>query len=336
MNKPNLFRYATKELSQDAFICWLLEWAQQEFYLEPEHKISLAFLRLLFQKGKKELPEKIDSVKILKQNKNMDILCIINNKYAILIEDKVNANADSDQLERYSAVINSNFKNYELILIYLKTGVNVETKNAEQQNYAVVNRSDLINALSEYDSKNAIIVDFQNHILEMEKKYTSFLYIELSKWTNESWFGFFDYLKKQIDGSNWKKFYRGNNQYCFNYCWNYVKDNGLEYDPYIEIKSKKLCFRLSFDDYPKDFEYRRRCYDHWKSLISPILDKENIRVVPYTLTTRTPYQTVVQYANDFRISNDTGIIDMEKTIELMQKCGSIVEILSTQLKNDNS
>ncbi len=30
MNKPNLFSYATSELSQDAFICWLLAWAHPE------------------------------------------------------------------------------------------------------------------------------------------------------------------------------------------------------------------------------------------------------------------------------------------------------------------
>lgn len=27
MNSPNLFNYATKELSQDAVICWLIAWA---------------------------------------------------------------------------------------------------------------------------------------------------------------------------------------------------------------------------------------------------------------------------------------------------------------------
>jgi hypothetical protein len=26
---PNLFQFATKELSQDAFICWLLAWADE-------------------------------------------------------------------------------------------------------------------------------------------------------------------------------------------------------------------------------------------------------------------------------------------------------------------
>lgn len=331
MNKPNLFRYATKELSQDAFFCWLLEWAQQEYHLEPEYNTAMCLMNMIFQKGKKELPEKIESVKIKKQYKGIDILCIVNDRYAIIIEDKVYSNTHSDQLERYRAIMSSDFKNYEIILIYLKTGVGIEYKHAEQQNYAVINRGELIKILTEYNSKNTILLDFREHIIEMEDKYSSFKNVELNKWTAESWSGFFEFLKGKIENSNWGKYHTGDNQY-FHYGWRYVNNSGLEYDSYMEVKSKKLCFRLSFDGYPNDFEYRRKCYDHWKSLISPILDKENIKVVPYTPTTRTRYQTVVQYANDFRISNDTGIIDIERTIELMQKCGSIVENLSNQLK----
>ncbi len=30
-NKPNLFKFATSELSQDAFIRWLLAWADPSF-----------------------------------------------------------------------------------------------------------------------------------------------------------------------------------------------------------------------------------------------------------------------------------------------------------------
>ena len=34
-DKPNIFRYATKELSQDAVICWLIEWAYHD---DPEYE----------------------------------------------------------------------------------------------------------------------------------------------------------------------------------------------------------------------------------------------------------------------------------------------------------
>ena len=34
--KPNLFSIATKELSQDAFITWLLQWADDSFMKENQ------------------------------------------------------------------------------------------------------------------------------------------------------------------------------------------------------------------------------------------------------------------------------------------------------------
>ena len=42
MNKPNIFTYVTSELSQDAIICYLLEWAKIENKKSNE-KISLLY-----------------------------------------------------------------------------------------------------------------------------------------------------------------------------------------------------------------------------------------------------------------------------------------------------
>ena len=39
MPKPNLFNYATKELSQDAIICWLIEWAGTQAENESEQEL---------------------------------------------------------------------------------------------------------------------------------------------------------------------------------------------------------------------------------------------------------------------------------------------------------
>ena len=49
---PNLFDYATKELSQDAVICWLIDWAGRETNGDPEdeelRQCGLAFVDALF------------------------------------------------------------------------------------------------------------------------------------------------------------------------------------------------------------------------------------------------------------------------------------------------
>nr|WP_260390277.1 hypothetical protein [Ornithobacterium rhinotracheale] len=36
--KPNLFQYATSELSQDAFLCWLIAWADAREKWKQEAK----------------------------------------------------------------------------------------------------------------------------------------------------------------------------------------------------------------------------------------------------------------------------------------------------------
>ena len=69
MNHPNLFSFATSELSQDAFICWLLSWANPKIS-EPDkelHQCAIAFIKALFKKHKKSVSE-IKDIKIKKQD----------------------------------------------------------------------------------------------------------------------------------------------------------------------------------------------------------------------------------------------------------------------------
>ena len=49
MSKPNIFSYATKELSQDAVICWLIACSDQDTDAELR-QLGKSFLRSLFSK----------------------------------------------------------------------------------------------------------------------------------------------------------------------------------------------------------------------------------------------------------------------------------------------
>ena len=103
MKKPNLFDYATSELSQDAFICWLLKWSNPE-YIEVSKELHLCgteIIKTFFNKHNVEFPQTIESVEVFKQNKNIDVLCIVNSIYPIIIEDKTTTVEHSDQLTRY-------------------------------------------------------------------------------------------------------------------------------------------------------------------------------------------------------------------------------------------
>ena len=91
---PNLFNYATSELSQDAAIMWLLEWAKpihkdRNFKL---HQLGLSLLKSFYNLHSVSLSD-FEDIEIQPQVKKIDILVLVihgDYKTAILIEDKIN------------------------------------------------------------------------------------------------------------------------------------------------------------------------------------------------------------------------------------------------------
>src|SRR3989304_5901938 len=125
MKKQNLFNYATSELSQDAFICWLLSWGEPEASsLDSDlHGLSHKLLQAFFDKHSRKFPDRIESIDIRKQYQNIDILVIVNNSIAIPIEDKIHSREHSDQLSRYlKALKDERYSEENLLPIYLQTG----------------------------------------------------------------------------------------------------------------------------------------------------------------------------------------------------------------------
>ncbi len=125
MNKPNIFNYATSELSQDAIICYILEWAKIENkdINEDLYNLGIEFINSLFDNFNQiNKPNTYHKIEIKKQYKNIDILCIVNNEYSIIIEDKTNTKNHSDQLKRYFEEIKKDFNKTKILPIYFKTG----------------------------------------------------------------------------------------------------------------------------------------------------------------------------------------------------------------------
>lgn len=139
MTTPNLFKFATSELSQDAFICWLLSWADQDYQTGNDkhralNRLATSVLALFFKKAGNSLPSRIDKIVVKRQANNIDVLCIINDTYCVLIEDKVGSLQHSDQLIRYKQfMLNGHAQTFtedKIIPIYLQTH--------DQSNYKAV------------------------------------------------------------------------------------------------------------------------------------------------------------------------------------------------------
>ena len=104
--KPNLFKFATSELSNDAILCWMLEWGnyRNSALYQLSNDLVNAFM------GKNRSNINIESIRITRQYKHIDILLEINDKYIIVIEDKIDTTEHSNQLQTYKKVIGEDFK----------------------------------------------------------------------------------------------------------------------------------------------------------------------------------------------------------------------------------
>ena len=89
-NENRLFQFTTVE-SQEAFICWCINWINYK-----DHKLynlGKDFLNMIItdDKGRRkfEITENTE-VKIIRQYDSIDILLIVDNKYIVIIDDKIN------------------------------------------------------------------------------------------------------------------------------------------------------------------------------------------------------------------------------------------------------
>ena len=101
--RPNLFRYAKSELTQDAILAWLLEWAgsQAREYDPALHGRGRALLSHLYAIANLgPVPSAVD-VKVSRQVDGADLVVEIGDGPILLIEDKTFTREHSDQLLTY-------------------------------------------------------------------------------------------------------------------------------------------------------------------------------------------------------------------------------------------
>lgn len=116
----NIFYFATGELSQDAFICWCLNWINEPDTVAT-HRYRQLGLDLLAKLIDKPLKcdehtkvdiQLIDKVILVQQVLNIDVLAIIPQyKLAIIIEDKIYTSEHSNQIKSYTERLQDIFNN---------------------------------------------------------------------------------------------------------------------------------------------------------------------------------------------------------------------------------
>lgn len=179
---PNIFDYATSELSQDAFICYMLNFP-------PAAKLFLKKCKI----------ENENILNIERQHMHIDILVETDNHY-LIIEDKTGTGEHDDQIVRYVKTLTEQQKKGKLNpkkninVCYLKThdflwdykvpDTHKEDLNQEKDCVSL-NREAILNIL-ENVPRDTIFKQFKSY-LEAFDVDTS---VPISNWNRKHWFKF--------------------------------------------------------------------------------------------------------------------------------------------------
>ena len=188
-----LFKFATKELSQDAFICWCINWFNYKENVKGDKdkeklvKMSEEILNKILENTDINSSH-IKEVKIIRQFENIDITLVITTKsskqYIVIIEDKVGANLNEhqqqdlyvgkltkalkDNKEKQDLIGVTEFNEKNIIPVFWKTSVwNEEkeelkkklTKNTKKK-VVCINGNDTLEILKDYIKYSEIVEDF--------------------------------------------------------------------------------------------------------------------------------------------------------------------------------
>ena len=196
----NLFYYATKELSQDAFICWLCSYALEDSKSLDEELTTCAYdlISEFMKRGLNSdiIKDNLQLKTIDKQIGNIDVLLTVyydNKTYKIIIEDKIHSCEHDDQLRRYREQIKN--KDVTVIGIYYKTGFQSNVSEVEKAGYAIFNREDILTVLRKCNTKNSIFINYREYWEDFEDASKSYRTKEFKNWDWRQINGFYDEMQ---------------------------------------------------------------------------------------------------------------------------------------------
>lgn len=326
-DSPNIFDYATSELSQDAFICWLLAWAAPHCAsLNPSlHECGIGLLLDFLRRGKIE-PDAITSVEVTKQTDNIDVLCIVNGIYAIIVEDKIGTSSHGNQLERYLATVKAKGYAVERISpIYYKTYDQSSYKKEQDAGYSPYTRADIICQLEPHCSASPLIHDYVENLKSLESRVNAFRTTPIDQWGSNSscWVGFYSAVRNALNDGDWG--YVANPSGGFMGFW--CQWSGSFY---VQLEETKLCLKIETNNEKELLDSR------WKfsGRASEIAREMGTSFNKPARIGNGCWVTYSVYEGEYRATDSNGIIDIATTIDTIRRAGEIAKRLSEEWERE--
>ena len=265
----NLFDYATKELSQDAFLRWLFE----NYDCENQNVRKICTDLLNHFSDIKANPHEITGLKTYAQVRNIDIIVEFyfnSKKHVVLIEDKTFSGLHDKQLERYKEEIKKEkqlIKSAFLHYVFYKTDLekpNLKDKKICEKYgwkpYFFIN--EIYEIFKYYNNTGSELLDWYiDHIKNLYDKMNNVSTAPMTEWDNLNFRTFF--YKKIIPKFNFSE-YADVEYDTWNYQGKYnslaiIKKYKQKYRLYLEITGRPgkdgdfgVIVRVRKDDKPID------------------------------------------------------------------------------------
>lgn len=324
INQPNIFHYATSELSQDAILSWIIEWANPQNKNNDEQlwQLGVEFVRMLTNNNNLN----ISSIKIKRQWEHIDICVEINSDTVLIIEDKTFTSEHSNQLQRYQSSLQKKYPNkINHIYVYLKTGneAKAKTKGIKQNGFHIVNRKDILRILNLYNGTNCIILDYRKYLKSLEEKTDSFNNTPVKLWSNYAWQGFYMYIEKYIVDLDWN--YINNPSGGFHGAWWHFKEND-EIKMYLQFEQDKICFKINCKSCKGNENYKRIREKYYKILHSYSYNNPSIERPKFSVGACMTISTI-------KITHFTDTNGMLQISNLLKEIGEYEKLIDNCIAN---
>lgn len=130
----NIFSFATNELSQDAFICWCLNWINMPVRDDNAsgRQFGSQFLSRLLN-GAYDV-SKVNRVYIFRQLLNIDVLVLVPElQAALIIEDKTSSQEHGNQINRYKYLLSKTFESNQYSGLDIYQHLSDDNKGKQQK-----------------------------------------------------------------------------------------------------------------------------------------------------------------------------------------------------------
>lgn len=227
METPNIYRFATSELSQDATLAYILSWANPEYRTEHPALNTLGerLLRALVTCAADALGESdplagkpVEKLEVGTQAEHIDVWVKMNGVAFLIIEDKTRTFQHSNQIERYGKLVadkkTESGGNWQQLPVYVKTGNECAWQPDSASPHGIFLRPQLLEVLGSVPhTDNTIIEEFRQHLQAWQNETESFAAKPCEQWSWHAKEGYYMALE------GWLRNRFGNESYVG---WRYV------------------------------------------------------------------------------------------------------------------